>query len=176
MAYARTYMDDLTLQERLFSIEEPYSLFNQVVRAVPSDAKAPQMVAGVFRQVGSLPATLLATLTGSAKAATPTPQQIADVTGVRQYGYGPEDLARATSPEIFAEAQPACDQDYDNEEEVNLCMADRETAKALLCSVADCQEFNNGFLEDGTSTTAGLWSNVKQQWTVKQMTAALGLW
>jgi hypothetical protein len=172
-SYVGDDMADLPLVDRLFSLDEPYSLLNQAIRSMPSDAGVPNIASSIFRQVGSLPATLLASVTGRARAATPTPQQIADITGVRQYGYGPEDLARDISPEIFSQAEPVCPEDIDQETQVNLCMADREVAKALLCMYEDCQEFSYGRAEE-TDTMAGVWANFKQQWSPGTISARLG--
>ena len=163
----------LPLRDSLFSLDEPYSLTNQAIRSMPTNGPSDWLGAAV-RQIGSLPSSLLTAVSGNARANSElTPQQIADITGVRQYGYGAEDLARDISPEIFAQAEPICPEDIDSETSVNLCMADRETAKALLCMYDDCPEFATGWADE-PNTVAGAWSNIRRQWSPDNISAALG--
>ncbi len=168
----------LPLKDRLFSMDEPSSLINQAVRAAPTSFDPAGMISSVFRQIGSLPSTLLSALSPKARAAgtsSPiTPQQIADVTGVRQYGYEASDLAHDISPEILTQADPVCPDNIDQEHQVNLCMADREVAKALVCANADCPEYNSGFNGDGSNhALATLWLNAQQLWKSSQEMRAL---
>jgi hypothetical protein len=167
---------DLPFKDRLFSVDEPHSLLNEVARNQSISINPAKLLPNILRQISSLPTTLLATVGGRAHAApNVTPQQIADVTGVRQYGYTASDMAHDISPEIFAAdgtTDPVCPTDIDSEHQVNLCMADREVGKALMCAYTDCPEYSVGLFEQQDSI-AGLWANVRQIWKDRQAMQAL---
>lgn len=170
-SWAVEHMTSLPLKDRLFSLDEPFSLINTVIRNMPSNLT--EMAGSVFRQVAALPRMLATTVLGRASAvADVTPQQIADVTGVRQYGFTEEDLAKDISPEIFSQANPECPE-VDQETQANLCMADREIAQALICAYEDCPEYMG--YED-PNTAEGFVNNAKQLWNTRLPVAIWNLW
>lgn len=187
---AREELAALPLKERLFSLDEPYSLLNQMIRATPNADNPVGLVTDAIRQIGALPSKLLASVSARASAARPTPQQIADITGVRQYGYDETDLAQDISPEIFGQEDLVCPSgidrqmeahlcdppscpDIDQEHSVNLCMADREIAQALMCMYTNCPGYI-GY--EQPSTAQGLIANLRQVWENRQSIAFWGLW
>jgi len=168
----RMDMAALSPGDRLFSLDEPYSLVNQLARDLPNQGGLSGFITGTFSQIPAMPGKLLSVFSANTYAATSyTPEQKAAVAGVRQYGATPQDLDQDVAQQVRDQAAPACPAN-DPENSFNLCQADKETAGSLLCVYADCVEFQSGGL-DRPGENQGVLANLEQLWS-GGVTAATG--
>ncbi|HSX31880.1 MAG TPA: hypothetical protein VLF43_01340, partial [Candidatus Saccharimonadales bacterium] len=133
------YNSSLSIQERLFSFDEPGSLANAVVREMP-DTMSPGSTFGVIvSQVTQLPTRLLGVMTGRAFAAE-TPNQDAAVDGVEQFGVSTDaQLDRDVNSKVREEADPVCP---DNDKsKINECQTDKEVMTVAFCHSTNCPQF-----------------------------------
>lgn len=132
------------LTERLFSLDLPNSFANQAIRAMPSDLRPQSLVTTTLGQIATLPAKLLASVTGRAWAGAPEDRAALD--GVQQFGATDEDLAQDIAPEVREQPAQNITCPKTDENTFNVCMADKAVAESLMCQYTDCPEFQEGGL------------------------------
>ncbi len=168
-------MAALPLSDRLFSLDEPYSLVNQTIRAMPQNNSPVTWLSTTFKEAAALPAKLFAAISGKAHAYHGSPDEKADIAGVRQYGATAQDLDQDIAEQVRTQASPECpDNDPDNM--FNLCQADKEITQSLMCVYTDCPEFQVGGIERPGDNTTGLVANLKRLWSDRSTTSTLGAW
>ncbi|HSX29886.1 MAG TPA: hypothetical protein VLE73_04990 [Candidatus Saccharimonadales bacterium] len=139
------YMSTLSTKDRLFSLDEPSSLVNTIIREMPAPLSPGSTVASVVSQISMLPARLLGIASGRAFAAE-TPNQDAALDGVQQLGVTPAQVDEPIAKEVETEADPQCPKNQDDR--WNKCQADKEVGEIASCFSTDCPEFVD------TTTTA----------------------
>lgn len=164
----------LPLGDRLFSLDEPHSLVNTIIRSLPARADPAGQIGSIFRQLASLPTNLFSIFTSKAKASHIDPELKASIAGVRQYGATPEDLNQDIAAEVRTQADPVCPEN-NPEEYFNVCQADKEVIGSLMCIYTDCPEFTVGGIER-PSETNGLVANLKQLWQYTNDNIGVGVW
>lgn len=179
-AYSGPTLDDrldlaaLPLGDRLFSLEEPYSLLNTVVRATPTNIDPAGWVASTINKIASLPSNLFAIFTNRTQASHATPEEKAAIAGVRQYGATAQDLDQDIAAEVRLQTETTCPEN-NPEEYFNVCQADKEVIGGLMCIYTDCPEFTTGGL-DRPGETNGLIAGLKQLWYGGRSAVSAGVW
>jgi hypothetical protein len=135
-------MAQTPLWNRLFSLSEPNSLTNNFIRAAPGDMKPGDVLASLFREVGKLPASILAAFSPKLRAAEL--DDTAMMTGVSEYGaIDATDLNVDIPPELrLKPAGTPCPQ-VDQNTTFNVCKADSAVARSISCIWGTtCPEFS----------------------------------
>lgn len=169
----------LPLQERLLSIEEPNSLLNETIRALPESNNPVAWFAGSLRQAASVPSNVVGVFSARASAATTkklTLEQQASFAGVRIYGGTAEGFAKDISVEVRQQktSYSAVECPPNNSETTfNVCQADKKIVSGLMCVYdAECQAYQQ---VSGLPTEAGqgFKHNIQRLWDIRQAASFL---